>query len=383
MITRIAIKNFGKHKEKDIKISPHITCLTGSTNSGKSTVLRAIGFVANNSPSGIGIVRHGETVAKAVIKVDGNVIIRAQGKKTNYYKLNGKKLSAIGKSNVPDLISNIFNVGPVNFLDQDDPRFWLGLTPGKLAKEINEVFDLQVIDNVLTKLTKQISRTSVEIGICEKRLEEAENTVQELSWVEEFARDYAEIEKKKERLSGLRDKIDSLAFYLSKCRKSHSHKESAANAILCVLKALDKAKRMHETQKQIKGLKKILGKISEIKHLVGTETPDLAKIDTIRLECDQISERKRSLSLAIENLTKQRSTACQLKDQVKEVEKEMSGNGVCPVCGATQSLSQSQTSTSATSHQESEQKRKKNGTPSKPSTSAKSKKSAESSESPW
>jgi DNA repair exonuclease SbcCD ATPase subunit len=130
MIEEITIINFQIHKKLHFTLDPEITCVTGPTNSGKSSIVRAIRWLFFNRPTGNSYIhrqlsdgsRHrqtvernerasnkktelGKTICKVTCNLDGNVIGRCKGPGQNTYKRNGRTLSAIG-SGIPGSISN-------------------------------------------------------------------------------------------------------------------------------------------------------------------------------------------------------------------------------------------------------------------------------------
>ena len=115
MIERIQIRNFQKHELLRIKFDPEITAIIGPSDAGKSSILRAIRWVALNRPTGDGFVREGsEEGAQATLWLDGQKIRRTKhGTKENAYELNGDVLRAFG-TDVPDEVSNTLKIDEIN-----------------------------------------------------------------------------------------------------------------------------------------------------------------------------------------------------------------------------------------------------------------------------
>ena len=48
MLKRLRIKNFQKHGKVDISFDPHVTCIVGDSDAGKSSLLRALHWFLTN-----------------------------------------------------------------------------------------------------------------------------------------------------------------------------------------------------------------------------------------------------------------------------------------------------------------------------------------------
>ena len=61
----ITIKNFQSHKKTVITLAPTLTAITGKSDHGKSSIIRALRWVYNNKPQGFKFI-HKDT-KKAII----------------------------------------------------------------------------------------------------------------------------------------------------------------------------------------------------------------------------------------------------------------------------------------------------------------------------
>jgi hypothetical protein len=144
--------------------------------------------VLTNTPSGASFKHHDEAFVSVSVQCEGDTIKRSRGKK-NLYFLNGEEYAAFGKD-VPDEIAKVAAVGELNFQGQmDTPGFWFSLSPSDLARELNKVVDLSIVDRVLASLSKSLRDERAEQRVTERRLNEAEQSVASLEWVEEAEKD--------------------------------------------------------------------------------------------------------------------------------------------------------------------------------------------------
>jgi exonuclease SbcC len=87
VIDKVTIQNFQAHERLVVNLDPHITTITGPSDTGKSSIIRALRWVALNKPRGDSFIRHGAKWARVKVTVDGEVVQRRRGSK-NLYKIN-------------------------------------------------------------------------------------------------------------------------------------------------------------------------------------------------------------------------------------------------------------------------------------------------------
>ena len=86
MIRKLRIRNFQRHEQLDINIDTKVVAITGPTDTGKSSVLRALRWATMNKPSGIGHIRDGCDQVEVTVKLDdGTQIKRSRSKTKNSY----------------------------------------------------------------------------------------------------------------------------------------------------------------------------------------------------------------------------------------------------------------------------------------------------------
>jgi exonuclease SbcC len=194
MIERIQIRNFQKHSKLRVAFDEKITTIVGPSDAGKSSILRAIRWVAFNRPLGDGFIRHGEEACSVKLWVDGRKVERQKTKGKNVYSIDGKMLSAVG-TDVPEEIQRLLNLTSENFQGQHDAPFWFSLTAGEVAKRLNVIVDLEVIDRSATWLASRLRKARTEQEVAERRLQAAVEEQQRLEFVPELAKDFGAVKQ--------------------------------------------------------------------------------------------------------------------------------------------------------------------------------------------
>lgn len=193
MLEQILLRDFQAHDIKRISFDDRVTTITGPSDAGKSSILRAIRWAAQNVPQGEGFIRAGEEESEVTIWANGAVVQRTRGK-NNTYELNGDEFVAFG-TGVPQPVSDALSIGDVNFQDQHDGPFWLCLSAGEVSRQLNALVDLDIIDRALQNIGKEVRRAGAAVDVCESMVKEAEEKRANLAWVEEARNDTERLTK--------------------------------------------------------------------------------------------------------------------------------------------------------------------------------------------
>ena len=181
MIQELKIRNFQSHKRTDLKFAPGVNVILGSTDSGKTAIIRALRWAIYNKPGGDDFrsTWGGDTSVSVV--TDKGTVTRKKGNSENAYKLkvgeNTQVFTAFG-STVPEPISSLLNMEDVNLQQQLDAPFLLSETPGQVAIYFNRIAGIDVIDTAQKAVQKEITFTKTKLGIKEKEIQEKEKELQ-------------------------------------------------------------------------------------------------------------------------------------------------------------------------------------------------------------
>lgn len=177
MIDSIHIENFRKHTDTTITFDKGITCIAGNNQVGKSTVLEALLWVAENRPVGDDYISHsarskkGKQIQPTIVTVTkgDQTCIRKKSEDFNGYILNGIEYTAIGMS-VPDEVAKFFNISVENIQRQQTPPFLLNETGSEVSKYFNSIINLGVIDTATDMASGLVRKTKSSQKACEDNL---------------------------------------------------------------------------------------------------------------------------------------------------------------------------------------------------------------------
>lgn len=187
-IRKVEIKNFQSHEQTNIDFKEGINVISGSSNNGKSAILRAIQWVVTNSPGGQDFITIGKDECSVSLTLsNGNHITRTKTRSGNvntytvrlHEALNDTLLTGFG-SGVPLEVREALGITRPEYIfaSQLEAPFLISETPKVRAERIGNLDELGKIDKALTDVNddmrlhaKQTKSLDVEIKKDKKELE--------------------------------------------------------------------------------------------------------------------------------------------------------------------------------------------------------------------
>jgi exonuclease SbcC len=215
MINRIYLKNFQGHQDSDFLLAPGINVVTGESDAGKSSLIRALFWAIKNRPIGAAevfrnwLVEDKDTVS-VTVELDGtHGIVRYRRGADNGYDVDGEKLKAI-RTDVPSEVADLLNISDHNIQPQHDAYFLLADSPGDVARKLNEVCGLDIIDNCLKTANLLISRNGQEIKTSEATIAQTQADIDTYIDLEGREKALGILERKQGHLADARSNITTL-----------------------------------------------------------------------------------------------------------------------------------------------------------------------------
>lgn len=219
MIEYIAVQNFQAHRKLKIEFDPRITTIVGASDVGKSAIIRALRWVATNTPSGDNFKSTGTKGTTVVVGVDGHTVRRKKGGSTNSYEVDGDVSVSFGRG-VPGTVASVFNMAGVCWQGQHDAPFWFGQTGGEVAKRLNAVVNLSVIDTTLANVLADSHAARVRLKDAEERFNKADLELEDLEWVPQMAKAWEAVTANAQEVDVLVGKVSLLLMLLGEAKES-------------------------------------------------------------------------------------------------------------------------------------------------------------------
>jgi len=178
MINQLTIQNFQSHENTVLEFAPGLNIIVGSSNSGKTALLRAFEWVRNNRPLGTSLIRSGTDSASVSVETDSHTIERSRGKRNNCYTITGGgsagELEALGAS-VPQQVTDALGLVDINVSGQLDKHYLVLDAPGKIAAAVNDVIHLERAQSAISTLNSLLR----ELNSTQKTLSQRESDLEE------------------------------------------------------------------------------------------------------------------------------------------------------------------------------------------------------------
>lgn len=344
MIDSIRIKNIQSHKDTELNFCSGVNVIVGSSNNGKTAILRSLYWSIYNRPLGIdNLCSHWALDEKGNIKDEmsvevrkgDDVLIRRKTKNINQYVLNGNELNAI-KTDVPPEVKDFYKLNETNIQKQQDAPFLVSCSSGEVARYFNSIAKLDVIDNVLSYADQMKRKEKNNIDDLDKRIKEQEDIHESFSWIDS-------VQELLDWTDGILAKEEEYKLCIDKLTATTSkHKDycsevayfSAVNKCESYLTELDKIQK--EQDALTAKYNKLADEISKYNRL--TEIKNISvPIDTMN-KYDQLSDRIEVMSSLIYKLTTVVANYNRYKALVTENNKSIAEYKaqlpkVCPLCG--------------------------------------------------
>ena len=201
MIKQIQINNFQSHQDTRLSLDPGVNVIVGSSDSGKSAIIRALRWIIQNKvPANFRSTWGGDT---QIVLSSDNIITRSRTNKDNAYSLEGQEYKSFNKD-IPEEVERTLNFSDINTQFQMDSPFLLSKSAGEVARTLNKIVNLDAIDYCLTNVERQKRKIKTDTEYSEENLKTHESNMLEFSGLDEMEKNIERIEcriKKRDKLS--------------------------------------------------------------------------------------------------------------------------------------------------------------------------------------
>ena len=373
MLKKLTIKNFEAHKDTIISFSERFNLIRGVSDSGKSSILRAISVVAFNEWTKKSI-RVGTKKVTIKLETDkGSVTCERTSTKNTWIaeELDGTThdFSSIGRGQVPDKISEILGLKEVKFGDKNikmniinqlDKHFLMAEVDGKkitssgAAQILDEICGLEGIEELTKEIALDISRATRKINVLDEESKIIKDEMEDqkvidnektnLKYIKEQIILYDEQQEMIEDITELQIKNKSvqseLLIYKDKLKIIPDLQKIESNLQKCtelqekIDDINDNIFLIEEKQENITDYKK------ELKSF-----PDLNKIEKMLKNLDiknkkffELEENKNSIIHINKLIYEHKEDVIKFKNKIMELEKEkkkvMKRITICPLTGS-------------------------------------------------
>lgn len=343
MINALRLKNFQSHEDTKIKFDPGVNVFTGSSDSGKSAILRAINLITNNKPGGSAYISKWSDSCEVQLFTDDHKIERKKTKSKNYYTLDGSEFHAIGSA-VPSQICDIMNMNELNFSYQMSSPFMLSETSGEVARKLNKIVNLEKIDKAISHMNRKIRESSSKKEYLAEQLQKERDKLDGFTQLEDLCKVVSELKEE----SGTCELLEKQSKTVLKIiQDSESIERTVDNLEKRTLLYDDACKfeseyagiRQHSTN--CDSLRLLIGRIEETERNEQLSSsrasllPQMEQLCQERLNIESLDRDLVNFELAFNSAMKKEEEFKVLKDRLSSMEKEYKElfGEECPLCG--------------------------------------------------
>lgn len=333
MIERLDLKNFQPWEKLTVKFG-QITTIIGPTDAGKSSIIRALAWLFLNQPSGKSMIREGTKEAGARTKVAGHMLVRKRNTTSlNEYKLDEEKLKSFGQG-VPKAVEETFRVSERSFQMQTDPHFWVSMKPPELARELNRIVDLDVMDQHMADIAKQRRAADARQSLIGERLQDAEQELSELPDLEAARARFEKLQEAQQRVSRLSNQTAHLRDALEDVDQQKAICQRAAEQAQWAEKVIAAGEEAARLQNEHTALLQLTRSLRRAQATVAAAPPESA-FRTIKA-IEKRSNVRRKLKRLLDDIERGRTDAEKASAKADALEKQIAEEteGQCPVCGS-------------------------------------------------
>ncbi len=254
-IKRLHIQNFQSHKDTTIDFTDGLNVIVGPTDTGKSSIIRAIRKLIRDEPGGKSFISKWakDMTISLVFEYNGvdHTVKRKLTSTKNLYYLDDQEYGGFGKT-IPEEIQTALNMQLVtletgdvldlHFTDQHDVPFMISKgSAGIRSKLLGKVAGLHVLDRAISRINSDIrgqnsmlKHRAEEVSSLENELEDFPSLWHEYELIDMLGKQLIDLKSKIEGKERLQTVVDSLIDITSKVEKIQE--------LLKVIPDIDKAK---------------------------------------------------------------------------------------------------------------------------------------------
>lgn len=346
MINKLSVVNYQSHEQSELNLDPGVNIIIGSSDEGKSVIMRTFDWVINNRPLGIAYVSwwnidEKENIKKSTrvtIEIDNNIIIRERNNNFNGYIVNGEKYEAL-KFDVPEEVKRILNFSDVNIQKQFDRPFLLDDSAGEVAKFFNEIIKIDDIDKMLALVEKKKRKTKSDLKYKKEEQVKIENDLNNLNWIKDVEVLLKKAERIENRIKEDEDKYNNLNDLISDYKETEKRIiDIDFDKINSKINEVEKIESViKEDEKQYSVLSELVNEYYSIKdrmsiyNMIEDVHGKIEEVNVIENKLGEINNKHNLLKKLVDDYYDLEKSISKNEKDIEELKKQYPE--LCPLCG--------------------------------------------------
>lgn len=211
MLSSAKLTNIQAHESLRLEFGPGLNVIHGSTDSGKTAVLRGLLWALLNDGSGDKLLKNnnGAKNCEVDIVLDGHAIKRAWSKSANTFEMDGVGFSAF-RTAVPAAIAEVINMDSINVQRRRDVPFMVYWKATDNADQFSQMLDIDEINRSITTINKDVRDAQQATTALEDDIILTKQKADEMAWLDDALAEFDYIEKEAAIVHNKQGKLDGL-----------------------------------------------------------------------------------------------------------------------------------------------------------------------------
>jgi DNA repair ATPase RecN len=319
--------NFQSHPDSILRFHPGVNVIIGESDQGKTSIFRALYWLRNNRPSGDDFVSNWADRAEVELETDDDPPIhvhrlRSRGGGVNqYYVQGGQPFEGFGLK-VPPAVVQALNIEDINLQPQMAGPYLLGDSPSEVARYLNQLVDLDIIDRSVTNIRGILSGETRDLETAKATLKQTEEALEGYKWLPEAEGRLTVLEGMEQELkaleqssvlletriistrqfeaelaslrppAGIREKVEKLWTTYEEIQEKEKQAEQLDGAVAAIYfqeKRVAKAGTVHNSLSYISELQPLLENRKTLNHIIGNIVMYSSEQGRNQLERDRLA----------------------------------------------------------------------------------------------
>jgi exonuclease SbcC len=329
MIKELEIQNFQSWANSSFRFDPGVNVICGSSDSGKSAIMRALEWAVTNRPSGDAFRRWDTEETRVSIETDeGFSVSRIKGKTENRYMVtNNEHEELILKAfwqDVPDEVSETLNLCDLNFQHQQDSPFLLSENAGEVGRQLNKIANLDAIDTALSAIDKMARENKQKARTITSDIDDLKIQLADFDYLPKMEKALTEIEELEKKA------------------------KEATRLYGDILSCINEEERLQKKLEEFAGLVKARAEVNAVVSMISKQADLLRQIASIHSLCNEI----RSVRSDLEDATKKAAAKGLVEElgelNVRHISSQKLWSALCMLLGTYEGLEEVRAADNAT-----------------------------------
>lgn len=224
-ISKIILHNFQGYKDETIVLKPGLNVLHGSSDSGKTSILRAISFVLYNYPRAKTLIHSGEEETRVTICFsDGISVTRILGDRNDVEVIDAKghkKLYPKIDKTLPDEVKKALGNPPedefngfISYADQFSRMFLVDLNSTDLSRSLSHLSGIEILEETAKELMSNYKSVEKQSKLDDRKYRNLLDERAAYSFLDEYESKTNILSKELNEIDSLQKEIDNLSLFV-------------------------------------------------------------------------------------------------------------------------------------------------------------------------